>query len=348
MNETTLRWKARLGSLKAVAALVLVFAVIFLFGALNNLSIASNNPTEPQPATIRQLVENEIGMGRYVSVSGVALYPAAYEETEDGKTVAEYFYLVDDASGHVLVVKASKSLPIIEQEEPATIVGLTHVPEPKLQQLIESDVPDFRDVGFALNPGLYLGDGEKPPDAAQNTTAVVGLGILSVLCVATFFFPGRVFAPKPVDTLAAAQSAGSAEVKASGRFQKLSSVRPSIQVGKGTRKFDSAIANLITLDDRRLMVYIHHIMSYKTYGITVRKEETDWGVFVDQNNLVDIEPGILYGWKDRPAVQLRYNDDQAKQQTLIVSFDRAGGQAQFVEQLRRMGFMVGSGDAPLM
>jgi len=96
------------------------------------------------------------------------------------------------------------------------------------------------------------------------------------------------------------------------------------------------------------MIYIHHIRTTKTYGVTVNRRESDWGVFIDPANVIDIEPGKLYGWKDRAAVRLRYRDEAQKEQTLYVSFNHAAAQAEFAGLLRRMGFAVGSGEMPLL
>ena len=43
---------------------------------------------------------------QYVSVQGYAWYETAYTEDEDGKTIATYFFLFDETTGHVVVVKA--------------------------------------------------------------------------------------------------------------------------------------------------------------------------------------------------------------------------------------------------
>src|SRR5512145_1495710 len=126
MNEGALWWQGRLGSLKALAALVLLFAVIFLIGAISDYTLASKNPSQPQTVQIGQLAGNEIEMDRYVTFSGLALYPAAYEETEDNKTTGEFFYVVNTDTGEMVLVKSAKSLPITESEEEVTISGLTH------------------------------------------------------------------------------------------------------------------------------------------------------------------------------------------------------------------------------
>jgi len=96
------------------------------------------------------------------------------------------------------------------------------------------------------------------------------------------------------------------------------------------------------------MVYIHHILTQRVYGVKVREQETHWGVFVDRGIVIDVEPGMVYGWRDRPAVRIRYSDEASKQHTLIVSFNHAGAQADTASLLRQMGFAVGSGEPPLM
>ena len=348
MSETSLRWKGRLGSLKPAAAVVLLLAVVFLAVSIGSLSEATNNPTVPQAGAIGELVNGAIGANRYVTVSGTALYPAAYEETEDGRTVAEYYYLLDGASGHMILIKAATTVPSAQTEEPATITGMTRGAESELQKLVESDLSDIRSAGLDTRSTLYVADGQKPPDAAQNTVLVAGLSVLSLLCLATFFAPSTVFGAKPVDTAAASLAVGDPGVKASGRFQKLAGVHPSIEIGKGTRKFNNGVANVIPLEDRRLMVYIHHILTQRVYGIKVREQETHWGVFVDRGTVIDVEPGMVYGWHDRPAVRIRYGDETSKQRTLIVSFNHAGAQADVVSLLRQMGFAVGSGEMPLV
>ena len=348
MNETVLRWKGRLGSLRPLAALVLLFAVIFLILAIESLNIASKNPTTPETVAIAKLAANEIETNRYVSVSGVALYPAAYQATEDGKTTEEYFFVIDDATGDMILIKASKPLPTEQTEESVTVAGLTHVAEVKLQQLIESDLPDIQKAGLNTTTRIYVGDGEQPPSAGASTAAVIGLSVLSLACVATFFFPGTVFGAKPLEANAAVAGATDRSAWASGRFKKLSRTQPAFEFGKGERAFTNAVVNLVPLQNRQLMVYIHHVMTYRAYGVKVSQRDTDWGVLIDTANLVDIEPGKLYSWRDKWAVRFRYNTDKLKQQTLIISFKQVAAQAEFVALLRQLGFMVGTGDAPLM
>ena len=346
MSENSLRWKARLGSLKALAALILLFAVIFLIPALGNLSVATSNPTEPQSVDISQLARNELGANQYVTVSGTAFYPSAYQKTSDGRVTEEYFFLFDVDTAAAILIQAKGTVSVLDSSEPKTITGLTHAPESELRNLILSDLPDIQSNGVTATADLYLGEDEKPPDIGASSAAVIGLGVVSALCLATFFFPGTVFGPRPVDSLSAAT--GDAGVKATGQFVQLASVQPSIQIGQGKRKFSNAVANVVPLENRRLMIYIHHILTTKTYGVTVNRRESDWGVFIDPANVIDIEPGKLYGWKDRAAVRLRYRDEAQKEQTLYVSFNHAAAQAEFAGLLRRMGFAVGSGEMPLL
>jgi len=348
MNEGVLRWKGRLGSLKAAAALVLLFAVIFLIIALDSLSVANSNPTQPEAVKIERLANNELGSNRYVTISGLALYPAAYEETEDNKTTGEFFYVVDTDTGHMILVKASKTLPTAESEEAITLSGLTHVPDVKLRDLIESDLPDIKKADLNTTSELYIGDGEAPPSATSSLAAVIGLGVLSVLCVATFFFPTTVFGPKPLDSDAAITATPDRAAWATGHFRQLSATQPSFVFGKSQRTFTNAVVNLVPLETRQLMLYIHHVMTYRTYGVKVSERQTDWGLLIDPARVIDIEPGKVYGWRDKWAVRFRYNTDQMKQQTAIVTFKQAATQAQFVGLLRQLGYSVGSGDAPLM
>jgi hypothetical protein len=349
MNEAALRWKGRLGSLKALAALILLFAVIFLAISIEGLNIASSNPTQPQVVKIGQLASSQTGPNRYVTISGTALYPAAYEETTDGRTTAEFYFVVDEITSDMVLVKASKQLPATEQEEHVTLSGLTHTADAELKRLVESDLADIQKAGLSTTSELYLADAETPPSAGANTAAVVGLGILSVLCVATFFFPGTVFGVRPIDPAASpAATTGKADTWVTGRFQKLTSTQPAFVFGKGQRSFTNAVVNVIPLDNRQLMLYIHHVMTYRTYGVKVSERQSDWGALIDSANVVDIEPGKVYGWRDKWAVRFRYHTADLKQQSLIVTFNQPAAQTQFVGRLRQLGFAVGSGETPLL
>ncbi len=75
----------------------------------------------------------------------------------------------------------------------------------------------------------------------------------------------------------------------------------------------------------------------------VKVSEADYGVILDSSNVLAAEPGKLYGWKDRWAVRFVYGGKDDKEQTLMVSFDRAEGQASFAALLRKAGLIVGGG-----
>ncbi len=347
MNEAALRWKGRLGSLKALAALVLLFAVIFLVMSIASLRLASSNPTQPQVVKIGQLTSDQIGPDRYVTISGTALYPAAYEETTDGRTTAEYFFVVDEVSSDMVLVKASKRLPSFQQEEHVTLSGLTHTTDTELHRLVAADLGVIVKEGLHTTSDLYLADAETPPSASASTAAVVGLSVLSVLCVATFFFPGTAFGVRPIDPAASlATTIGKAGTWVTGRFRQLTSTQPAFVFGKGQRSFTNAVVNVVPLDNRKLMLYIHHVMTYQSYGVKVGERQSDWGALIDAASVVDIEPGKVYGWRDKWAVRFRYNTVDLKQQSLIVTFNQPAAQTQFVGLLRQMGFVVGSGETP--
>ncbi len=99
MNETALRWRARIASLKWFAGFVLLFLIIFLIAEAAALFTALKNPGEPQTITIQQLVNGTVGVDRYVTVPGYAVHDAGYEQTKDGAKIATYYLLLDDDTG---------------------------------------------------------------------------------------------------------------------------------------------------------------------------------------------------------------------------------------------------------
>lgn len=345
MNETSLRWQARIGGLKALSVAVLFIGGLCGLIQIENLQSASRNPGTPVEVTIEGIVNGQVETGKYVSVSGIAVYDAGYEETEDGRTVATYFFLVDDATGHVVVTKAREGTTAGRTTGVLTVKGMTHNTASELEGLIREDGPSLAAEGFATSSKVYLAEGETPPNITTTQVILLLLVVALLIGVVPLFFPSVVFAPKPITSTSMEPTAGPerAVVKAWGRFQQLKQVRPSIEIGKRRRKFQNAVANLIPLDHGNLMVYIHHVVRTTMYGITVGKREADWGVFFSPRNAVQVEPGVMYGWKDRVAIRFRYTGDAAKQEELIVSFDRGADQARFARLLREMGFRVGTG-----
>jgi hypothetical protein len=92
------------------------------------------------------------------------------------------------------------------------------------------------------------------------------------------------------------------------------------------------------------MIYIHHVMRTQLYGVvTVSKQESDWAVFVGKSEPWSIEPGTIYGWKDRPAVRFRRQEMGRKIDDVYVVFGHPAWQAEFTKSLRTAGFVVGMG-----
>jgi hypothetical protein len=163
MNETALRLKAIIGSLKLVALAMLIIAAILLFVGLEDLSAALKNPdADPQPATVSQLVDGTVGTGQYVSVPGYAKYGAGYEKTEDDKVIATYYFLFDYDTGHLIVVEASTTTTYGRQSRQATITGMTRSTESALEDQIEND-SDIQESGLETTSRLYLDEGAPAP-----------------------------------------------------------------------------------------------------------------------------------------------------------------------------------------
>jgi hypothetical protein len=66
-------------------------------------------------------------------------------------------------------------------------------------------------------------------------------------------------------------------------------------------------------------------------------------VLVKPINTVAIEPGKVYGWRDRWAVSVKYRDANSKEQTVYIIFENVASQVNFVNYLREKGFAVSSG-----
>lgn len=337
MGEILLRAKAIIGSLKLIAGGVLFVAgVIFVMFSVR-LTTTLKNPRDPQPITLEQLMEGTAG--QHIATQGYAWYEAAYTyESEDGVVISSYYYLYDDLARYAIVVKSSSATLYGRISGYATVSGMTHSTPADLRKLIEEDVPSLRENGFETNPRLYIEEGDRPPDMVSTVATLVAAGIAVVLCLAVFLFPATVFKPMPlpeIDTpIPEHERSG---IRASGRFLRLRQVQPTIEIGRGTRSFKNAIANIVPLAEQKLMIYIHHILRSKVYGVTVSTTMTDWGVFLDSGNITGIETGKLYGWRDRWGVRFRYTGPKDREENLILGFDRKWAPGQFIKLLQKMG-----------
>jgi hypothetical protein len=88
------------------------------------------------------------------------------------------------------------------------------------------------------------------------------------------------------------------------------------------------------------MIYVRHVTKYRG---TITLSTSHWALFPEPQSAVEIEPGKVYGWRDRPAVKLCYLDTWGRAQDLILSFNHSAAQGEFVGLLRQRGFSVGSG-----
>ena len=333
-----LRIKGIIGQLRPLFILGLIIGAILLWASIDGLSTALANPGEPRPVTASQLVDGSVPKDHYVSVRGYAWYEPAYTEEDDGKTVASYFFLFDETTGHVVVVKASEKTLDDRISQMVDLTGITTGTPSELANLIEEDAPGLLEEGFETTSRLYISEGAKPPALGGSLLFVIAAGVLLLICLASFLFPNVTFAPHPLETFEI-PAEGNPGVRAFGRFQALKQVRP-IEIGKKTRNFTRAVANIIPLSRDELVIYVHHVVRTYVYGINVGKRESDWGVFLDRDNVTEIEPGKVYSLKTRWAVRFHYKGPKGKPQTLVISFEKPWGQSSFAGLLQQMGFQI--------
>lgn len=343
MDEDSLRWKARIGAIKWLGMVGVILCGILLIIVLGSLRTALNNPRQAQPVTIQQLVDGSINTGQYVTLEGNAVYEEGYEEVEGSSVVATYYLMLDEIYGYIVLVQASSNNVATRDSGYGTLTGMTKSTGTDLRDLVRSDAEYYAEYGYVITPNLYVAEGKKPSDpGVQGFLAVILAGGFA-LGIVPFFFPTTVFIPKAVEMTAAGLQAKAKGfgIKATGRFLQLKKIKPQIVPGKRTQKFNEAQANIISLDGGNMMIYIHHVVRYNFIPIS----KTHWGVFLAPRTTSGIQPGLKLGWKDRPAVEIRYPAKDNKIETLLVTFDHAGEQADFVKALREKGFRVGTGIA---
>lgn len=345
MNTSPPRWQAMIGGLRGLGGFGLLISVVLIVVFAVQLPNALGNSETPEKVSIAQLVNGEIGTGKYVSFRGTAIFEAGYEETEDGRTTATFTPIIDDNAQYVVIIKDQFPYTGGGPPEIITVIGMTRSTPSDLENLIEGDMPDINSLGMSVTEKIYVVDGQEPPNA---TVTLLGLmiGLIGgLVSLVPFFFPSVVFTPQSVvpGTAAALPQGQQITLKATGKFRELKQVEPVPEIGKKQQKFNNAIANAIPLGERNLLIYIHHVVKTKTYGITVNTRKSDWGIQISGDQPVEIESGKIIGWRDKFAVRFQTPGTQKKSEPLYLIFNDAGGQALFVELLQKMGFHVSSG-----
>ena len=342
MNETALRWKGRIGALKPLAVIILIILLFLVFSVFGDLNVAFKNRSGSQPVSVAQLVSGQVDKNSYVSVSGLAVYRLAYTETEDGTTKAIIYPLVANDSNDLVFVRTANANLINSDDTNVTISGLAVSSSSELQSAIEQDLPDINSAGLRTSSTLYIEDGRAPGQLFVYLLELAVMAFFGFLCLVTFFFPSIVFGTYPVQPIPDGANIKT-PTKATGTFRQVKKLQPNIEFGRSKRKFQNSNANLITFENKNIGVYIHFIYSQRVYGIRVYKQETDWMIILAPAQIVSIEPGKIYSWRDQWAVLIKYRSEDNKDQSLYIHFEDASAQAGYISHLRSLGYPVASG-----
>jgi hypothetical protein len=343
MNENALRWRGRIGALRSGAlALAFLIALGLFFVVVGPLPSARRNAGGPVEVSPSDLVSKTVGVDHYVTFSGTAIYGAGITESDDnGKLVGFVFPVANWDEGALVYVRSAQ--PSVDapkdDNEDITVTGMVGNTPTSVKALIQKDLADIAEAGLTTAPEVLVKQGMEPGNAAGLTALAVILGVLIALCLATLAFPQTVFVKRPVEPSTAPAELDRG-VRATGRFQRLKSIDPTIVEGKGSRRFRGVVANVIKLDDGRLLIYVRHVVKNQT-GATLATSH--WGRFPEPRRSTLVEPGKVYGWKDRPAVRIGAKDAKGRADDLLLAFNHGAAQAEFVSYLKEQGFPVVSG-----
>jgi hypothetical protein len=344
-DEVVLRWKGRIGSLKLLSLIVIVIALLLSILGIIRLSAALKNPGGyPTSVTLEQIVNDQVDNSTYIQVSGYAVYESLYEYVEDDTVKDVYYGIVDDIYGYVVLVKASDANLETRFDGYVQLIGMLHSTPSDLKRLVIEDRPEYEVNSLIITEKYYIMEGEAPPSPVNSGIILVfSLGV-ALIAIAPFFFPSIAFSFVPPVVGSADQELPiHRDIKATGRFIQIKSVQPNLIFGRRIRKFNNSVANVVRLSEDDVMIYIHHIQQTKLYGvITVGKHESRWAVRMNFRTVMKVEPGKVYGWKDRFAVRVQHKGWGKKPETLYITFGTAVEQAYFVRLMRTYRIRVGS------
>jgi len=353
LNETLIRWKARIGSLKLVAAVTIGILLIATVVAVHQLAMALSNPEHPQPVTVQEVVSGAVGDDRFVTLQGYAKLDHGYQAATRGKIRSYYYYLLNDESRSLVVVKADPETFQRLVSANVSVSGMTRAAPGALQKLIQQDIPGIRDAGYLTTPTIFLEENAQPPEKFWMFAVVVVLLLSMGVLALAFLFPSTVFQPMPVDTFRIPDSRQgvSHTIWGRGTFYKLSSVQPFVELAGQAHRFRDTPVNIKPLPGHQILIQpLGAEPGQRTYSMDVGNQSLNlsvegspdqWAIVVDEQNFIEIDPGKLYGWNDRWAIRMQYSSPDSKRESIILAFDNAVAQAECVDRLRELGFMVG-------
>ncbi|NLE46067.1 MAG: hypothetical protein GX620_15215 [Chloroflexi bacterium] len=350
MSETLHRLKARIGSLKGVAIITLVILSVALVFDLRLLASALSNPGDPEHVPLHSVALEEVEVGRFVSVSGYAKYDRGYPVYMNGRVQATYYFILDDETRHLIVVRTSTDTFRDRLPQNTTVFGMIREASPRLRELIEADLPAIRASGYQTTSAIFLEEGARPPDSFATFSTAVVLLLCMIPFLTVFLFPSLVFVPMPVDTIWHREQDKNVShaVRAYGRFFRLDPRNPMPELRGRTRRANFTPVNIKPVGDGRLLVY--PLQDARAWSEAVRSGQGDrkrrrrkklWGIVIDETNFIDIEPGMLYAWQDHWSLRFRYSVGRARPEVLLLAFDNAIAQAECADRLRDLGFTVG-------
>jgi hypothetical protein len=216
----------------------------------------------------------------------------------------------------------------------AAISGVIHAVQADLRDLTRRDRAELGEQGVVFDPDILLIEGERPIKVEAARAAPVVFGAIFLVCVLMILLPNNIFGSFPLAaprSSAADMTGRNASKFATGRFHILEETQPP-QLGKRSRRFRRRIADMERLQSGAVLVSVHPMTPENIYPSV-----THWGVLLDRNNILGVEAGKLYSWRERWAARVRYRDEREKTHTLLLGFIDPVVQAYWVQELRRLG-----------
>lgn len=333
MADRWLHWQARLGANKLLASLIAITMLLFLGMLHADLENSIDWLNGPVHRSLAELNEPANQYEQYVHVSGTALFDRALKRIDNGRVTMLYYPLIDERTDTTLWIRSAHPRIDIQKFKPQQInvSGMFRQTSPLARKWLDANTSMIESTGAPLT--TWQLDAEQTPlKPWLILPLIIGLSITLLLSVLALICPAIVFAPAPIEPASIFET-GAPGVRVAGRFHRLRHLEPWIEFADAARNFRPAVAELLRLENRHLMVLAR-------YTSRSRRETTQWGVLIEPARLIKIEPGKLYGWRDRWAVRIEYYDQDWRTQSLIVSFNHSGAQAEFVERLKQMGYDV--------
>jgi len=313
-----------------------LFVAGFLFGRLE-FGEGITNDDKPVPHTVAEVLARKDRLRNYVTVKGELHPEVGFQEM----TTRSYDHTQHPGKAYVVLLDAKEAVAILVRRnendfnsgKPAMtqVTGMLDEMNSEMQSKLHDKGGKIG--GVQIDTKYMLTEGRQPGSPIIGAALMAIFGLLSLAFIGTFLMKYIVFrktgteAPTLVTTQAALTPEKNIDLRVTGRF---------MLDQRNAKRFLIVRTGIATTDTGQMVIFSNIDASNKLFGMTTQKRAGAWTIALEPSGLQKIELGRLYdGLETRPALRLRYRNDNSRPAAAILSFATAAERETMLHDLRR-------------